>query len=68
MRIIVSIITAPNTGISYSRNKVSACGSVVRKAAPTTAPNVEAIPPKTTMVTSSIEWKNVTLPGVMKPA
>ena len=28
----------------------------------------EAMPPNTTMVTSSMEWKKPTLPGVMKPA
>src|SRR3972149_512619 len=68
MKIMVSIITAPNTTISYSLKTVSACGSVVSTAAPTTAPKVEAMPPKTTIVTGSIEGKNVTLAGVMNPA
>ena len=55
MKIMVSISTAPNTTISYSLNTVSSCGSMVSTAAPTTAPKVEAMPPNTTMVTSSIE-------------
>ena len=64
---MVAIITAPNTTISYSLNTVSSCGSSVSVAAPTTAPKVEAMPPNTTMVTSSMEWKKPTLPGVTKP-
>ena len=55
MKIMVSIITAPSSTISYSLNTVRSWGSVVSTAAPTTAPKVEAkaepkapaTPPKT---------------------
>ena len=67
MKIMVSISTAPSSTISYSLNTVRSCGSVVSTAAPTTAPKVEAMPPNTTMVTSSIECRNEALAGVMKP-
>jgi hypothetical protein len=30
-------------------------------------PNTDAMPPTTTIVTSSIEWKKPAMPGVMKP-
>ena len=68
MKIIVSIITAPSSTISYSLNTVRNCGSVVSTAAPTTAPKVDAMPPNTTIVTSSIECRNEALDGVMNPA
>src|SRR5690606_32122181 len=56
-KIIVPIMIAPSTTISYSFTTVSACGSTVSTAAPTTAPKVDAMPPKTTMVTSSTECR-----------
>ena len=65
---MVAISTAPKTIISYSFSTVSSCGSMVSTAAPTTAPKIEAMPPNTTMVTSSIECRNEALAGVMKPA
>ena len=68
MKIMVSISTAPSSTISYSLNTVSSCGSVVSTAAPTTAPKVEAMPPNTTIVTSSTECRKEALAGVMKPA
>ena len=41
---------------------------MVSTSAPTTAPNTEAMPPNTTMITSSTECMNEALAGVMKPA
>ena len=35
--------------------------------APMTAPKVDDMPPNTTIATSSMEWKKLALPGVMKP-
>ena len=68
MKIMVSINTAPSITISYSLKTVRSCGSVVSTAAPTTAPKLEAMPPNTTMVTSSMECRNEAFAGVMKPA
>src|SRR5690606_32709377 len=66
-KIIVPIMIAPSTTISYSFTIVSACGSTVRTAAPTTAPKVDAMPPKTTIVTSSTECMNDAFDGVTNP-
>src|SRR5690606_20259171 len=66
-KIIVAIMIAPSTTISYSLTTVRACGRTVSTAAPTTAPKVDAMPPKTTIVTSSTECMNDALAGVMKP-
>src|SRR5690606_34304240 len=66
-KIIVPIMIAPSTTISYSLTIVSACGSTVSTVAPTTAPKVDAMPPKTTMVTSSTECRNDAFVGEMKP-
>ena len=47
---------------------VRACGRAVRVTAPSTAPKVEAMPPNTTMVTSSMDLKKPAFSGVMNPA
>ena len=53
---------------SKSSKMVRACGKAVRVTAPTTAPKVEAMPPNTTMVTSSMDLKKPAFSGVMIPA
>ncbi len=40
---------------------------MVRITAPKIAPKTEAMPPTTTMVTSSMEWLKPATPGVKKP-
>jgi hypothetical protein len=49
-------------------NTVRNCGSAVSTTAPATAPKVDAMPPNTTIVTSSIECRKPTFAGVMNPA
>ena len=62
-----SIRMAPNATVSQPSKAASACGSAVSKTAPTTEPNTDAMPPTTTIVTSSMEWKKSATLGVMKP-
>ena len=66
-KIIDSIKIVPKATVSQPSNVVSACGSAVSSTAPITEPYTEAMPPTTTMVTSSIECENSAVSGVTKP-
>ena len=62
-----SIRIAPKMTVSQPSKVASACGNAVRSAAPSREPQTEAMPPTTTMVISSIEWKKSAKPGVTMP-
>ncbi len=58
---------APNTTVSQPSKVARAWGRAVSSTAPTREPYTEAMPPITTMVTSSMEWKKSARLGVTKP-
>jgi len=61
----IGTITAPSTMCSYSAKTVRTCGSAVRISAPTSAPNTVLAPPRTAIVTISIECMKPPASGVI---
>ncbi len=56
----------PKTMVSNPSKRASTSGSSDSSAAPNTEPQIEAMPPTTTMVTSSTDFGNPAMSGVMK--
>ena len=65
--IMVTTRISPNAAVSAPSNRLRSWGSTVSTAAPTTDPASDAIPPTTTIVSSSTEVRKLATWGVTKP-